>query len=68
MTCCNDTGMGQVGVAQGQVFKEPVAVPQGYPYPRPDTSFLMVDGEVFLFDNCQWQGLEHMPHVVGRCG
>ncbi|GLC42191.1 hypothetical protein PLESTB_000640700 [Pleodorina starrii] len=41
---------------------------KGYPYPRPDTSFLFVRGEVLEFDNDQWRGLNHMHEIVGRCG
>ncbi|EFJ41369.1 hypothetical protein VOLCADRAFT_98685 [Volvox carteri f. nagariensis] len=41
---------------------------KGYPYARPETSFLFVRGEVLEFDNDQWQGLNHLPDIVGRCG
>ncbi|GFR41543.1 hypothetical protein Agub_g2256 [Astrephomene gubernaculifera] len=41
---------------------------KGYPYPRPDTSFIFVAGDVFLFDNEQWRGTDRLDEIVGRCG
>ena len=29
---------------------------QGYPYPRPDSSFVFVNGETYEFDDSQWLG------------
>lgn len=29
---------------------------QGYPYPRPDSSFLYINGQTYEFDDSQWLG------------
>lgn len=29
---------------------------QGYPYPRPDSSFVFVNGETYEFDDSTWSG------------
>eukprot|EP00198_Chlamydomonas_reinhardtii_P009357 XP_001698694.1 predicted protein [Chlamydomonas reinhardtii] len=64
-------------VVPGETVEMKLARAKGYPYPRPNTSFLFINsdtaggegqGEVFLFDNEQWRGQQHMPHIRGRCG
>jgi hypothetical protein len=29
---------------------------QGYPYPRPDSSFVYINGQTYEFDDSQWLG------------
>ncbi len=33
-----------------------VVVLQGYPYPRPDSSFVYINGQTYEFDDSQWLG------------
>ena len=37
-----------------------VACLQGYPYPRPASSFCFVGGETWLFEDASWQGVENL--------
>ena len=36
---------------------------QGYPYTRPDSSFLFVSGQHYTFDDKQWQACAHLEQL-----
>lgn len=36
---------------------------QGYPYPRPCSSFLYLSGSAHLFDDKAWKGVQHLGNL-----
>eukprot|EP00803_Ostreobium_quekettii_P006300 evm.model.scf_1577.4 EVM.evm.TU.scf_1577.4 scf_1577:20380-24830(-) len=53
-----------VGIrAQNETREERLERAKGYPYERPQSSFLYVNGSVFTFENTMWQGIDGLSDL-----